>query len=230
MDAVLDRWAATLPGPATWTVLPDGCRDVIFQHTAGTRPVWFVSSLYDRATTSRDDRAVRFVGYRLLPGTAVEEARLLRALAGRAPEDAEVDAILAELAYRPAAVSDALDLLAEGTMSVARVAQTLGVSPRTLQRHLKAETGRSPAYWRGLARARRAARALDTETGLGDLAAAVGYADQAHMTHAFRRWFKTTPTAFRSAPHLRTLVAASGYDAPVTGEQISTKKPSGSRT
>lgn len=106
------------------------------------------------------------------------------------------------------------------------------MSVRSLERLVKAATGRPPAYWRGLARVRAAASNIDAAVPLSALAADHGYADQAHMTRAFRQWFGTSPARLRADPVLRATVAASGYGQPagITGVHSSTRKPSGSET
>ena len=74
-----------------------------------------------------------------------------------------------------------------------RVQRQLGVSERSLQRLVSAATGRPPLYWKRLARLRRAARALGSESPLTALAADHGFADQAHMNLEFQRWMGLTP-------------------------------------
>ncbi|MCK4511347.1 helix-turn-helix transcriptional regulator, partial [bacterium] len=74
----------------------------------------------------------------------------------------------------------------------------LGMSERTLRRRITAATGGSPQFWVGLHRARLAGRTtVLTDDPIVDIAFAVGYSDQAHMTREMRRWFGTTPAAMR---------------------------------
>lgn len=58
-----------------------------------------------------------------------------------------------------------------------------------------------------------AGRAVAAHDGppLAELAADHGYADQAHMTRAFRRWLGITPAGLRRDPDRAALLAASGY-------------------
>ena len=100
-----------------------------------------------------------------------------------------------------------------------RVAGALLDRQRTLQRVVRTGTGQPPAYWKRLARLRRAARAIAQVPArtplqaatLADTAADWGYVDQAHMTHEFRRWLGTTPAALREQPDLHVALAATGY-------------------
>ncbi|MEU0554079.1 AraC family transcriptional regulator [Dactylosporangium sp. NPDC006015] len=91
------------------------------------------------------------------------------------------------------------------------LAAELGMSPRTVQRHLRAEGGFS-----GLLAAARADAAagllIDTRHALGVVGFASGYTDQPHFTREFRRRTAMTPAAFRSAfarPLASALPAAS---------------------
>jgi AraC-like DNA-binding protein len=97
------------------------------------------------------------------------------------------------------------------------------VTPRTLQRQFRENALPPPGFWLGLARARRAALELRTGAPLADIAADAGYADQAHMTRAFRQWFGATPAQLREDACRLALLAQSGLAVPATGEQISTR-------
>lgn len=84
-----------------------------------------------------------------------------------------------------------------GKMTLRDTAQTLGLSPRSLQRRLAA-IGTSfediVDQWRN-----RQALALlsGPEGGTAQIAARLGYTDASHFIRAFRRWHGTTPTDFR---------------------------------
>ncbi|MBK9617544.1 MAG: helix-turn-helix domain-containing protein [Uliginosibacterium sp.] len=65
------------------------------------------------------------------------------------------------------------------------------------------QTGRTPGYWKQLARTRRAARALAGSATLADIAFAHCYADQAQMSRDFQRWFGVTPDLASGAIPLR---------------------------
>jgi AraC-like DNA-binding protein len=87
--------------------------------------------------------------------------------------------------------------LREGETEIDAVARLLGIGVRTLQRRLRQE-GTS---YRAILERQRAERALalvgETELALGEIATALGFADQAHFTRAFRRWTDLPPSALR---------------------------------
>lgn len=95
--------------------------------------------------------------------------------------------------------------LAEHDRSVCRVEQlasAAGWSVRTLQRLFDQHVGVSPSFvirrWRIIEAAEAARAALDADTewpGWAQVAAELGYADQAHLARDFRRHLGTTPSA-----------------------------------
>ncbi len=89
-------------------------------------------------------------------------------------------------------------LLPTGRCSLTSVSEILGVHPRTLQRELR-EMG---ADFRGiLDRVRRELvidYLRDTNASLGQIAAMLGYRDQAAFTNAFERWFGVSPGRWRA--------------------------------
>ncbi|MBK1687625.1 helix-turn-helix domain-containing protein [Rubrivivax gelatinosus] len=209
--AVLACWRSLAVEVVDATVLPDGCRDLILSCPNGARPAWFVSELPARAYTVRSEAGDRFVGFRLRPAACIAAAPLLAALQARPERDeAEALALIAEHVRLDARLDEALQALAvAGGVLAAR--RQLGVGERTLERLLHAATGRPPRYWQGLARARRAARALSTGLPLADLAVQHGYADQAHLTRELRAWFGLAPGALRRRADLLALLAEPGY-------------------
>lgn len=84
-----------------------------------------------------------------------------------------------------------------GELSLVRVAQRLGLSPRSLQRRL-AGSGISfemqVEAWRR-AEARR--RLAETAVPVASLAGALGYSDPSHFIRAFQRWEDVSPQAWR---------------------------------
>lgn len=210
-DPVIAVWEAAPATPAVARVSPDGCRDLILRLDPGGRPHWFVSTLEDRTYAVALAPGSRFRGFRMRPGLGLDAGRLLRALAGREPEPDRVLALLADHARACARVEEALAALAAGPGGVAAAAAGLGVTPRTLQRLLLTATGRTPGWWRMLARLRRAARAVAAGTPPADAAAGHGYADQAHLTRDIRRWLGTTPRGLRRDAELAGQLDQPGY-------------------
>lgn len=97
----------------------------------------------------------------------------------------------------PAVLATAVQALAHG-QSVHTVAGRTGVSADTLGRHFARHVGLTPQGWAGLARFQRATRRLARGQGsLAAVAAACGYADQAHFTRAFKRYAGIPPGEYR---------------------------------
>lgn len=80
---------------------------------------------------------------------------------------------------------------------LARVAATLFVSERTLKRRLQAEEA-SFQHLVDMVRLERAGELLEkTSMNLSQIADALGYADAANFTRAFKRWTGQSPSQFR---------------------------------
>lgn len=211
MAVVLSAWSHGVAEPGPVTVLPDGCRDLICLREAGKAPAWFVSPLADTAVEVACAAGSHYTGLRFHPAARFDEDALIRAVTARPDAgDRDVGAVIADLVRLDPRLEEALAGLAEAP-SVGASARLLGVSGRTLERLIRSETGRPPSHWRSLARIRRAAAALSGADPLAEVAAAHGFADQAHMSRAFRAWFATTPTAFRSDPALLAMAREPGY-------------------
>lgn len=207
----LDVWQHLSHTAQSTVVVPDGCRDLIWHALPGQRPQWFVTPLADSTYTVPGTIGERYCGFRMQPGAMLDEVRLL-ALLETTPVQDPKDALplLLDCMRQDERLTDALASLAQHA-TVAIAAQQLGVSERTLQRLVQACTGRSPIYWKRLARVRRAALDLHRFPTLADCAAAHGYTDQAHMAHEFKRWLGAAPRAVMAQPQLLGALAASGY-------------------
>lgn len=210
-ELVLAVWEVAPMQPIEAVVLPDGCRDLIMGWAPGERPHWFVSPLAQRPDCVSIGAGIVMRGFRLQPGVRLNEAALVDSVQGRdwAPED--ILARIGDHGDRAPQVAEALACLASGVASVSQAAGRLGVGQRTLQRLLMDATGQAPSTWLQLARARQAARAVLAPGSIAELADAHRYADQAHMTREFRRWFGTTPRQLRRSPVLAGLLTDSGY-------------------
>ena len=197
-DLVEVAWE--MDGPAAPVrVLPDGCMDLIAMNggivVAGpdTTPV----------ITTRDGDP--YVGLRFRPGilprllgipaSEMRDRRVplqdLRRIS-RARSLAELTTQLATEAPRAETAPWTLPQLRQVTGSlaagsgVADVAQDLGWSSRTLQRHCTAVYGYGAATLRRILRFRRARRLLDDGLTFSDVAALAGYADQPHLHREVR--------------------------------------------
>jgi AraC-like DNA-binding protein len=89
--------------------------------------------------------------------------------------------------------------LPNGVPSIPAVAAALAVSPRTLQRRLREQGSTYDAIVDDARRHESLHRLVHTNEPLGDIARAVGFAEQASFTRAVRRWTGSTPSAVRSS-------------------------------
>lgn len=130
------------------------------------------------------------------------------------PEDADAIAVAAErdplaaarllLAHcrTSAGEADWPDRLAEGLRgpdppSIGAWSREAGLAPATVSRGFRQVYGTTPERYRAEARARRAAAALAGPSGLADLAAELGFADQAHMSRAVKALTGQPPSRWR---------------------------------
>lgn len=88
-------------------------------------------------------------------------------------------------------------MLPSGAVTVAFVAQQFGMHPKALQRRLAAEGTTFAAVVDDFRRETAARYLRDTEMSLLHLSRHLGYAEQAVLTRACRRWFGVTPLAYR---------------------------------
>ena len=87
-----------------------------------------------------------------------------------------------------------------GRVCLAAVAAAVEVNPTYLARTFRRHYGRSIGEYVKHLRLEFAARELtDTPHPLAEIAAAAGFYDQSHFTHAFRQHTKMTPAEFRAA-------------------------------
>lgn len=93
---------------------------------------------------------------------------------------------------------------------LARVAHTLSVSERTLKRRLLEENSRYQALVDEVRLERARELLARTRLNLGQIADALGYADSANFTRAFKRWTGVSPSDYRS----RSSTALESVSAP----------------
>lgn len=116
---------------------------------------------------------------------------MLSALAARLPQPSLFDPAARALANAFARDDG-------GRRRLSELAATLGLSERTLRRRCDSAFGYGPKTLERILRFQRFLRLLrrSTAPGLAELAAASGFADQAHLTREVRRLGGLTPTAF----------------------------------
>lgn len=84
-------------------------------------------------------------------------------------------------------------------ISLSELKDVAGISKFHLLRQFKAAYGLPPHAYLQQVRVRRASSLILSGNDLADTAAAVGFVDQAHMTHAFRRSLGYTPGILQAA-------------------------------
>ena len=199
-QCILQSWHRPAGAAAKATILPDGCRDlIVVENVLGHRRA-FVSPL-DRAPREVNvEPSSRVWGLRLLPGTRIH-GDLHELAQCSEPDLARYGASMIE---RPTNLQEAFDALAH-SFTVRQAAQSCGVGERSFSRWFNKHEVETPQFFLQLQRVRRAARAVARwagETGnLADIAFDFGYADQAHMMRAFRRWLGQTPAALAACPN-----------------------------
>ncbi len=99
---------------------------------------------------------------------------------------------------RPGHVQRLLPVLLSDQLDIEQVVRTYGLSRRTLERHVRAEVGLSPAQLNRLAQIKRARQLLgQSSVPIAQVALACGFHDQAHFTHHFHRATNETPARYR---------------------------------
>ncbi len=142
----------------------------------------------------------------------VDAPELVASVTAAMPSDhaGSVDAFAAWLAARVGPVTgegrladDMVRLLLgdSGILRIEDAAQRLAVSPRTLQRLAHRTVGLSPAAIIRRRRLQEAAQRVreDPDIRLADVAAELGYADQAHLANDFRTVLGFTASEYRGA-------------------------------
>lgn len=103
----------------------------------------------------------------------------------------------------PALVSGRLRETGEGYPSLARMAASLCMSPRTLKRRLRAHGVRFRQLLDGV-RFRESAQLLEqSDLTVEQIALRLGYSSPANFSRAFRRWSGHAPGAYRRTEALR---------------------------
>lgn len=91
-----------------------------------------------------------------------------------------------------------LDAAGDHRLTVADMAATVGLSESWFAAVFKQTTGQTPLQWQMGARIGQAQRLLrETDLTVADVAAKIGFSDQAHLTRAFRQVAGETPAAWR---------------------------------
>jgi AraC-like DNA-binding protein len=212
-------WQSTAPA-AGWTrILPDGCLDLIWDGHA-----LLVAGPDSAARWHEAPPGRRYTGLRFHYGTGpavlgIPASEVLDASPGLAQlwPSAAVRPLAEQVAPDPAAalarwaaergrdhpadpLGPRVHALAGRALPVAQMADQLGLSARQLHRRCLPVFGYGP---RRLSRILRMTRALDRARAgrpLAEVAAACGYADQAHLTRELGALGGSPPTALLAEP------------------------------
>jgi len=135
-------------------------------------------------------------------GTSLERSRFLISFLEtlferhtRAPTTIEIGAESAAVR----AAREFLDERLDARVHLAEIANAAGLPPFRLHRAFTRSLGVSPHVYQRLARIRRATAMLRTGVPVCEVAAATGFADQAHLTRTLKSTLATTPAAYRRA-------------------------------
>ncbi|HEV7249928.1 MAG TPA: AraC family transcriptional regulator [Shinella sp.] len=91
----------------------------------------------------------------------------------------------------------------DGRLTVAEMASTVGLSESWFANVFKQTTGKTPLQWQLGKRIDLAQKLLvESELTIADIAAQLGFSDQAHLTKAFRQIAGETPAAWRRMQRL----------------------------
>lgn len=172
-------------------IYPDGCQDIIWVKPPQGRPYWKTATLDARMRVLSTPAGVQLWAARLGPGARIDPA-LFHELRSDCPDDAAV--AIAALCTQTSAVYEWLAAARSSPAGrVAGLARGLGVSARTLQRQVKADTGQGPLFWLRMLRLRRALGQARAGLPLAEAAADAGFADQAHFTREAVAFHAATP-------------------------------------
>jgi AraC-like DNA-binding protein len=205
-------WSGQSTIASSAIIIPDGCRDLIVKIKEGYAPHWFVSPLFDQSQNIQIEANTSTMGFRLKPGVDIAENDLLAVIMDNKLDIGELENTLNEFTHLNASIEEALDCLASDVASIHQASIMLGVSSRTLQRHVIKKTARSPSYWFQLARVRKAAKHLTSisSQSLVEVADQYGYSDQSHMCREFNRWFRCSPKSLINTPEIYDQLKVSG--------------------
>ncbi len=226
-DLVECVWQGSDARDATFSILPDGCIDVVFVLGADARCLAFGTSTH-RLEFPLEARADYF-GVRFRPGMArhavplpalelVDGSAELAEFVGLTPDRfAEIPGFsgrstlaLAALHRRFATRAVTLDEVdsvvrqlfeSRGALAVEVLGRRANLSARQLERRFLDRVGLSPKRLSRIARAQAARAAIERTPPrhLAHLAALFGYSDQSHLGRDFRELFGAPPSSFSPA-------------------------------
>jgi AraC-like DNA-binding protein len=216
-EPTLDDRRLALELPELAFVPPDGCADLMLRFSDGLLCAAVViqpAERYEVASVAPRDAlfGVRFqlgFGGACVRQRELVERELARQFAGADPRNSDrVHADLAGAATsfverwcgaRPDWLEHALGELQRrrGNVPVAELARGVGVTERTLHRGFVEWVGASPKLLSRTLRSRAAVELASGTEALVEVAAELGYADQAHLSRELRQLWGVTPAGVR---------------------------------
>ncbi len=208
------------------TVLPDGAVDLVLVGDGTSAQAWVYGTTTARQSVTLASGA-HYLGVRFHPGQSrhfllAAAAELtdthepaqgllafdLQDLPGQlaaGPVFAGLDAVLERhLQTCPPTASNldaAIRSLTVAGTPVAQAARVYGKSLRQFERQFQLDVGVGPKLYARIARFQHAVQQLtDSTRTLAELAADLGYSDQSHMSHEFRRFSGLSPAAYARQP------------------------------
>ena len=208
------------------TVLPDGSVDLVLTGDGASARAWVYGTTTAPQALALAPGA-HYLGVRFHPG---QSRHFLRAAAAEltdthepaqgllafdlhdfpeqlaaGPVFARLDAVLERHLQACPPLASPLDAairsLAAPGMPVAQAAQVYGKSLRQFERQFQLDVGVGPKLYARIARFQHAARRITgSALTLAELAADLGYSDQSHMSHEFRRFAGLSPAAYARQP------------------------------
>ena len=189
---------------------PDGTWDLVFREGRDGLMV-LQTGQTDRVVPLRGEAGERYLNIAFRPevymprrpGAGMANQGHLHALAG--PRHCVIDGQRLALPTFENAEQFVMALARHGLFEVDRLVQRAGqagwqgVDDRSLQRHSAHVTGLSPKKLQQIVRADAALALLQQGLRPADVAAQLGYTDQAHLTHSLRRILGVTPGQVRGA-------------------------------
>lgn len=189
---------------------PDGTWDLVFREGRDGLMV-LQTGQTDRVVPLRGEPGERYLNIAFRPevymprrpGAGMANQGHLHALAG--PRHCVIDGQRLALPTFENAEQFVMALARHGLIEVDRLVQRAGqagwqgVDDRSLQRHSAHVTGLSPKKLQQIVRADAALALLQQGLRPADVAAQLGYTDQAHLTHSLRRILGVTPGQVRGA-------------------------------
>lgn len=189
---------------------PDGTWDLVFREGRDGLMV-LQTGQTDRVVPLRGEAGERYLNIAFRPevymprrpGAGMANQGHLHALAGT--RHCVIDGQRLALPTFENAEQFVMALARHGLIEVDRLVQRAGqagwqgVDDRSLQRHSAHVTGLSPKKLQQIVRADAALALLQQGLRPADVAAQLGYTDQAHLTHSLRRILGVTPGQVRGA-------------------------------